>query len=717
MTVTASDVRPLLAGEGLPDFPAIGPDDVSRDIPVLLEELNTALSRHEEELERALGADAMLSWSGVMDPLQSIGERLRWSWGVVTHLMGVCNSPELRAAHEGQQAAVVRFGNRAGQSRQVHRALQRLQRQHAAAAPGVPGHLDPAQERILAAELREMAHRGVGLEGAEQEAFNATSQELASLATRFSNNVLDATNAWSLTLRQETEVAGLPDSLRELLAQAAREAGERGEDGGEPTARRGPWRLGLDIPRYLPFLTYSPRRDLRERLYRAYVSRASSGEQDNTPLIEAILQRRRLQAERLGYASWADLSLAGKMADGTAEVESLLEELRSAALPIARRELDDLASCARRHGAGEADDLQPWDVAHWSEKLRQERLDLDREALRPWFPLPRVLDGLFGLSERLFGIRIRAADGEAPLWHPDVRFFRVEDAGSGRALAAFYLDPYSRPGSKRGGAWMDECLGRSRTPAGETVLPVAHLICNQSPPVGETPSLMTFEEVETLFHEFGHGLQHMLTTVEHPQAAGINNVEWDAVELPSQFMENWCYDRPTLSGLARHWRTGDPLDAAEMDKLLAARTFMAGNATLRQVHFALTDLRLHSTWTPDLGVSPDGLRRRIAATTTVLPPIAEDRFLCSFGHIFAGGYAAGYYSYKWAEVLSADAFAAFEEVGLDNEEELRRIGQEFRDTVLSLGGSRAPAEVFEHFRGRGPSSEALLRHSGLGRPA
>ena len=322
-----------------------------------------------------------------------------------------------------------------------------------------------------------------------------------------------------------------------------------------------------------------------------------------------------------------------------------------------------------------------------------------------------MLDGLFALSERLFGIRIQAADGEAPIWHPDVRFFRILEQDT--PIAGFYLDPYSRPGSKRGGAWMDECLVRSKREDGSAVLPVAYLICNQSAPVGETPSLMTFDEVETLFHEFGHGLQHMLTSVEHPQAAGINGVEWDAVELPSQFMENWCYDRATLMGMARHWETGAPLPESEFAKLLAARTFMGGSATLRQVHFALVDLRLHSQWTADAGRTPEALRREIAADTTVLAPIDEDAFLCSFGHIFAGGYAAGYYSYKWAEVLSADAYGAFEEVGLENEEQIRETGRRFRNTVLSLGGSLDPKQVFEAFRGRQPSSEALIRHSGL----
>ena len=351
-------------------------------------------------------------------------------------------------------------------------------------------------------------------------------------------------------------------------------------------------------------------------------------------------------------------------------------------------------------------------MTYWAEKLRQEEFDLNQEALRPWFPLPQVLDGLFNLCSRLFGITIHAADREAPVWHPDVRFFRVSDR-DGTPLAAFYLDPYSRPASKRGGAWMDECLNRSRAEDGSMTLPVAYLICNQTPPTDTAPSLMSFEEVETLFHEFGHGLQHMLTTVNYPQAAGINNVEWDAVELPSQFMENWCLDRATLMGMARHWQTGEPLPEADYQKLLRARTFMSGCATLRQVHFALTDLRLHSQWTPELGISPDALRRELAPATTVIPPIADDHFLCAFSHIFAGGYSAGYYSYKWAEVLSADAFSAFEEVGLDQEEQVQATGQRFRDTVLSLGGSRSPAEIYQAFRGRAASTDALIRQSGL----
>jgi len=689
---------PLLAGAGLPKFQDINPEQVNQGIPLLLEQLNAELADLENRLDQRLASGKALAWDELMQPLHLLGERLRWSWGVVSHLNGVCNTPELRQAHQSQQAAVVAFGNRVGQSRNIYKALEQLQ--------AGDQNLDGTQRRILEAELREMQLRGVGLEGPEQQEFNAATAELAQLASQYGNNVLDATNSWSLSLGETTDLAGLPPSLCQLLADAARQAGETG------------WRMGLDMPRLVPFLKYSQRRDLREKVYRAQVSRASGGEFNNLPLIEQILTLRLRQAQLLGYANWAEVSLAAKMANSVEEVEQLLEELRAAAYPVAQAELEQLRACAQRHGCPEAEDFKPWDFSYWSEVLRQESFDLDSEALRPYFSLEQVLQGLFELCQRLFDIRIVDGDNldgndSAPRWHADVRYFRVLDGASKLPLAAFYLDPFSRPGSKRGGAWMDECLGRGISRSGEPVLPVAYLICNQSPPLGDIPSLMTFDEVETLFHEFGHGLQHMLTTVDRPQAAGINQVEWDAVELPSQFMENWCYDKTTLMAMARHWQSGAPLPEEEYQKLLAARTFMGGAATLRQVHLALTDLRLYSSWSPTSGQTPDQLRRQLAASTTVMEPIKEDAFLCAFSHIFAGGYAAGYYSYKWAEVLSADAFSAFEEVGLDQEDEIVAIGRRFRATVLSLGGSRSPAEVYEQFRGRPASSKALIRHSGL----
>ena len=699
------DAPALLQGHGLPEYLEINAEQIQAQIPNLLDALNTQLNGLEQNLEAILASGDPIAWEQVMPPLHRIDERLRWSWGVVSHLNAVSNSAELRQAHTAQQPDVVRFGNRVGQSKILHRILCRLRDD-----PAQP--LDETQRRILDTELLSMKQRGVGLEGPVQQEFNKASERLAELATSFSNHVLDATQQWSLLLTSPEQVEGLPPRALEALAAAARDGGDQHADGEEATANKGPWRLGLDMPRFIPFITHSSRRELRETVYKAHVSRATTAELNNQPLIEEILSLRLDQARRLGYANWAELSLASKMAASVQAVETLLEELRAAAYPAAEQDLAELKACAARNGDPAADDLAPWDVSFWAERLRQDRFDLNQEGLRPWFPLPRVLDGLFNLCARLFNIRIEAADGEAPIWHEDVRYFRVLD-GDGSPLAAFYLDPYSRPASKRGGAWMDECLGRSRGADDQLVLPVAYLICNQTPPVGQTPSLMSFEEVETLFHEFGHGLQHMLTSINHPQAAGINNIEWDAVELPSQFMENWCLHRPTIMAMAMHWQTGAPLPEEEFQKLRSSRTFLAGSATLRQVHFALTDLRLHSRWSPELGMSPNQLRLELAATTTIIPPIEADQFLCAFSHIFCGGYAAGYYSYKWAEVLSADAFSAFEDVGLDDDDRVRETGARFRDTVLSLGGSRPPADVFKDFRGRPATSEALIRHSGL----
>ena len=488
----------LLRCEGLPRFDAIDAEQVDQQIPALLADLSERFTALEDQLQaRISNPDSPpLTWDELMPPFHALGERLRWSWGVVTHLTAVRNTPELREAHARQQPDVVRFSNRVGQSVVLHQALRSLLAQDT-------NTLDATQTRILETELLSMQHRGVGLQGDEQQAFNRTSERLAALSTSFSNHVLDATQQWSLVVHDRDQLQGVPERVLETLAAAAATAGERTASGAEPTAADGPWRLGLDMPSYLPILTHAEDRTLRETLYKAYVSRASQGDLDNGPLIEEILALRQEQAKRLGYSNWAELSLASKMADGVDAVETLLEELRAAALPVAEQELKELNQLAARRGVSET--LAPWDVSYWAEQLRRERFDLDQEALRPWFPLPQVLNGLFSLCERLFAIRIEAADGDAPIWHEDVRFFRVLDR-SGEALAGFYLDPFSRPASKRGGAWMDECLNRKQQANGDLTLPVAYLICNQTPPSGDTPSLMSFEEVETLFHEFGHGL-------------------------------------------------------------------------------------------------------------------------------------------------------------------------------------------------------------------
>jgi len=694
--------NPLFDESLLPRFDIIKPEHVEPGIEKLLATLSTQLL----ELERA----SKPTWAELIEPLERIDEELSAQWRVISHLTGVANSEALRVAYAEVEPKLIRFSVRISQSRPIFDAFCSLR------DGDEWNRLNRSQQRIVTLLIRDAQLTGVGLNGKTRERFNEIQTELAELSTRFSNNVLDATKAFSKTLRESDEVAGLPDSALQLAAQSARDAGET-----NATSVDGPWRITLDQPSFEAFIQHSRRRDLREELYRAYITRASKGDLDNATLIKRILQLRREAANLLGYATHAELSISTKMAASVDVVEKLLEELRVASFDAAHRDLDDLSEFAKAHPEFLAkatdcpDALAHWDLPFWAERLREQRYDFSEEELRQYFPLPRVLDGMFGLAQQLFGVEIHEADGEAPVWHPDVRFFRVigEDK---KPLAAFYLDPYTRPGEKRGGAWMDECIGRSRlfrNPDGDPRLPVAYLVCNQSPPVNGKPSLMRFREVETLFHEFGHGLQHMLTQVDYGFASGIHNIEHDAVELPSQFMENWCYHRKTLLGLSGHHETSEPLPDTLYNKICAARTYRAGSFMLRQLHFGFTDLALHHTFEPDGDRDAFDIQRGIAARTSPLPPIPEDRFLCSFTHIFSGGYSAGYFSYKWAEVLSADAFVAFEEAGLDDEQAIARIGRRFRDTILSLGGSRPAMEVFTAFRGREPDTAALLRHSGL----
>ncbi|OUL35707.1 M3 family metallopeptidase [Nostoc sp. 106C] len=688
--------NPLLKGAGLPPFTEVKPEQVVPAFQQLLAELDAELATIE--------ANVQPTWSGLVEPLDKLTERLSWSWGIVNHLMGVKNSPELREAFEAVQPEVVQFITKLGQSQPVYNAFKALRSSDAW------NSLEAAQQRIVEAAIRDAELSGVGLQGEARERFNAIQMELAELSTKFSNHVLDATKAFSLTLTSKEEIDGLPPSLLSLAAQAARAAGEE-----NATPENGPWLITLDFPSYGPFMQHSTRRDLREKLYKAFISRAASGDLDNNPLINRILELRQELASLLGFQNFAELSLASKMAPNVEAVEALLEELRRVSYDAAVKDLEALKAFALSKEAKEAEDLKHWDISFWAERQREEKFAFTAEELRPYFPLHQVLDGLFGLVKRLFGVTVTPADGQAPVWHEDVRYFQIADETSA-PIAYFYLDPYSRPAEKRGGAWMDVCIHRGKTSengATSIRLPVAYLVCNQTPPIDGKPSLMTFNEVETLFHEFGHGLHHMLTKVDYTGAAGINNVEWDAVELPSQFMENWCYERPTLFGMAKHYETGESLPEHYYQKLIAARNYMSGSGMLRQLHFSIVDLELHSRYRPGGDETPADVRLRIAKTTTVLPPLPEDAFLCAFGHIFGGGYAAGYYSYKWAEVLSADAFAAFEEAGLENEEAIKITGRRYRDTVLALGGSRHPMEVFKTFRGREPSTTPLLRHNGL----
>ena len=698
MCVTASgaDENPLLVQRILPRFNRIRPEHIVPAIRHLLQELEVALAQLEAHLHP--------TWAGLVEPLERLSDRLYRTWGIVEHLIEVQHGEALRHAYEEVQGEVVRFCIRMEQSRMLYEGLKALQ------GVQIWQTLNPAQQRIVEALLLDATLAGVGLEGAQRERFNMIEQELAELSTQFSANIFDATHAFALVLTQPEEVEGLPPSALHLAARSARDAGIAGA-----TPEQGPWRITLDYASFSPFMMYSRRRDLRERLYRAYITRASYGTYDNTPLIDRLLSLRHEKAALLGYANFAELSLAGKMASSVRAIAQLLEGLRQAAFDTAQQELEALKAFARSQRGTEAHDLAHWDVAFWAERLREHRYGFSDEDLRPYFPFPKVLEGLFTLTQRLFGVHVVAADSDIPVWHPDVCFFRLYNERA-EEIGAFYLDPYSRPTEKHGGSWMSEYIGRSRLLAsvGQSVrLPVAYLVCNFPPPVDGKPALLSFNEVKTLLHEFGHVLQHLLTTVDYGMASGSRNVEWDAIELPSLFMENWCYHRATLRSMSAHVETGTPLPDELYRKLCEARTFRAGGLLLLQLYLSAIDLELHARFDPNGSETVLDVQRRIAPTTLPLPLIPEDRLLCSFEHIFAGGYAAGYYSYLWAEVLSADAFAAFEEAGLTDEKALAKTGRRYRDTILALGGSQHPMEVYIAFRGRAPTPAALLHQRGL----
>ncbi len=681
----------------LPEFNKFTSDRINQEFPKVIDKINLDFKKIEKFLSNYLEQEN-LEWDKVINPLNEVNEILRWSWGVISHLNGVKNSESLREIYSKFLPEIINLSNKFGQSKIIYNSLVKLKETN---------NFDGIKNRILDKEILEMEHRGISLDIDNQKEFNIISEDLGKLSTNFSNNVLDATNSWSLILNDKSQVDGVPERVLELMSISAHKYLKKE---GEADAKNGPWKLGLDIPTYTAFMTYANDRNLREKLYKAFVSRASHGETNNSQIIEEILSLRTKQAKLLGYESWAELSLSTKMAKEINNVEKLLEELRKPAFKTAKNEIARLNKFSKDNGFPNSENLKPWDISYWSELLRKEKLNLDQESLRPWFPLNDVLKGLFKLSEKLFDIKVIEAINEAPIWNDDVLFFNILNKDDEK-IASFYLDPYSRPESKRGGAWMDECLNKNTI--GRNTLPVAYLVCNQTPPSKNKPSLMSFDEVQTLFHEFGHGLQHMLTTVTLPQAAGINNVEWDAVELPSQFMENWCFHKNTLLNIAKHYETGEKLSDENFEKLVKNRTFNCGMATLRQLHFAITDIRLHSNMNINHGKNSDEIRKEIARNTMVIEPIREDKFLCCFSHIFAGGYSAGYYSYKWAEVLSADAFSMFEEADLENNQNIKAIGKKFKDTILSLGGSFSPLEVFKLFRGREPKTDSLIRHLGL----
>lgn len=690
--VRAHPDNPLTVETGIVDFALLRVEHVIPGVEALLCEVEAALATIENE--------AAPSWSELVCGIERIDDRVHFVWGTVEHLLSVKNTPELRAAHRAVQPRVVGFTIKLRQSRAIFDKLQALRQ-----GPEWTT-LSEGQRRTVEALLRDAVLSGVALTGEAKRRFLQLTLEVEALSTTFSNNVVDATAAFAMDLTEPAEVVGLPRSLLALAAHASEVPGA--------TAETGPWRIALDEASFRPFMLHSRRRDLRERLYKAMVTRASSGPLDNRTVILEILRRRRECAMLLGARSWAECQLSRRMAGHVARVEEWLEEIRRVAYPVARRELDELVELARRAGAPEADDLQPWDRLFWMERARQARHGLDAEQVRAYCPLPSVLEGLVDLIRRLFGVTIREAPEPAG-WHQDVRCCLVEDERGAR-IGTLFLDLHARANEKHGGSWVTGGLRRSalfpRQDGGDR-LPTAYVVCNFARPIGAHPALLSFEDIETLFHELGHALQHVLTKVSYGLVAGINNVEWDAIEVPSLFMERWCHHEPTLRRMTAHVETGQPLPRELIEKLLAARTSYAGHANLHQIRFALLDLELHHRFDPDGLETIEDLHARISATTEVGRRFEGDRSLCSFIHVFSWSYSAGYYSYKWAEVLAADAFAAFEEAGLDDMEGLASVGRRFAETVLALGGSRHPMDVFRDFRTRAPTTSAFLRQSGL----
>jgi oligopeptidase A len=673
--------NPLVDFSGLPRFSAIKPEHVGPAMDQLLAEARAAMRAAE---------NAPATWQEFVRPLENATERLSRAWGQVEHLHGVMDGPALREAYNASLPKITQFWTELGQNQRLFEKYRALK-----ASPAF-AQFPAARKKLVENALRDFRLGGAELPPEVKPRYAAIQEELASLSAKFSENVLDATNAYSILVEDEQRLKGIPaDDI-----QAARELAQKDGKAG--------WKFNLQMPSYFPVLQYAEDRALRETMYRESATRASEfgkPEWDNTPLIGRILKLRQEDAALIGYPNFAELSLVPKMAQTPRQVADFLRDLARRARPFAERDLAELKEFARQE-LGLAN-LESWDVAYASEKLRAKRYAFSDQEVKQYFPETQVLPGMFELVQNLYQIKI--VEQKAETWHADVRFFDIQNAG-GELVGRFYLDLYARD-TKRGGAWMDGAISRRRLESGIQV-PVAYLNCNFPGPVGGKPALFTHDDVITLFHEFGHGLHHLLTRIEDLGVAGINGVEWDAVELPSQFMENFCWEWEVLARMTRHAGEGEmrgsPLPRALYDKMLAAKNFQSGLATLRQIEFALFDMRLHSDFDSGRGNVLE-LLAEVRREVAVLVPPAWNRFPNSFGHIFAGGYAAGYYSYKWAEVLSADAYSLFEEQGVLNPE----AGRKFRDEILAVGGSRPAADSFRAFRGREPSVDALLRHSGM----
>jgi oligopeptidase A len=675
--------NPLLELDGLPPFSHIKPEHVKPAIDQLLAESRRLA-------EQLLQQNSCYTWNNLVEPLDTMDDRINRAWSPVGHMNAVVNSDALREVYNECLPLLSEYGTEMGQHEGLYRAFRQI------ADGDEYARLDTAQKKVIDNALRDFHLSGIELDQEARNRYKEILQKLSQLSSQYSDNVLDATNAWHKQITDEALLAGLPESARSLARQTAEQRGLEG------------WVFTLEFPSYFPVITYADNRDLREELYTAYVTRASdqgpqAGQWDNAAIMDEILALRHEAALLLGFSNYAERSLATKMAESTGQVTDFLDDLAERSKPAAARELEEVRDFAREQGHG--GDLQAWDIPCYSEKLRQKKYAISQEELKPYFPEPVVVKGLFLIVERLYGLQIEAVEG-VDTWHEDVHFYRIRDA-AGTVRGEFYLDLYARQ-HKRGGAWMDECICRRGTATG-LQMPVAYLTCNFSPPIGDQPALFTHDEVITLFHEFGHGLHHMLTQINYSGVSGISGVAWDAVELPSQFMENWCWEREALDLFSGHHESGEKIPDELYQRMRQAKNYQSAMQMMRQLEFAIFDFRIHRDYNPDKGARIHSTLERVREETAVVQAPAFNRFENGFTHIFGGGYAAGYYSYKWAEVLSADAFSAFEESGIFN----RETGEKFLCSILEQGGSREPMELFVEFRGREPTIDALLRHSGL----
>lgn len=676
--------NPLLTSFTLPPFSAIQPEHV---VPAVTE----VLSDCRAMVEKVVAQGAPYTWDNLVQPLAESDDRLSRIFSPVSHLNSVKNSPELREAYEQTLPLLSEYSTWVGQHEGLYQAYRNLKEGDQYAA------LDLAQKKAVDNALRDFELSGIGLAKDKQQRYGEIAARLSELGSAYSNNVLDATMGWSKLITDENDLAGMPESA---MAAARAQAEAKGQEG---------WLLTLDIPSYLPVMTYCDNAALREEMYRAYATRASdqgpnAGKWDNGPIMAEELALRHELAQLLGFDSYADKSLATKMAQSPSQVIDFLNDLAERARPQGEKELEQLRAFAQKeHGVTE---LNPWDLTYYGEKQKQHLYTISDEQLRPYFPESRAVAGLFEVVKRIYGITAKQRT-DVEVYHPDVKFFDLFDE-TGELRGSFYLDLYARE-HKRGGAWMDDCVGQMRKADGSLQKPVAYLTCNFNRPVQGKPALFTHDEVITLFHEFGHGLHHMLTRVEVPGVSGISGVPWDAVELPSQFMENWCWEPDALAFISGHYETGEPLPKELLDKMLAAKNYQAALFILRQLEFGLFDFRLHTEFDPTKGAQILETLREVKSRVAVVPGPEWGRFPHAFSHIFAGGYAAGYYSYLWADVLAADAYSRFEEEGIFN----RETGQSFLDNILTRGGSEEPMELFKRFRGREPQLDAMLEHYGI----